>query len=362
MPEPSVSDVLEMMGAEKCPRVLQATTNYRLNYLTVGIPSILGAEEAREGPVVLPPDSQEISLTYKVEAASDFFLDRVTLILWLVGGDAPNRTLTRVPSDQALDPTAISADVRLRFFDAAGRRDAQRAPVHWSQMAGDGWRPHMLPGPMFMRAGGTYSVRLSNFNTQETFAISFELHGRKTAAQNSDMGMTRNLIALRDDLARREAASGGLYHGPLTPWGTSNLVNAGRTRIISVINPPEALAAASFDAPFDVTRDAFGPRRLKFLARYITGRQIVDGDDFWSEGHSEPVFIRVFDNEAQQWLTSGFVPMAAMCGWGGQPYLLPEDWTWGHNAGVTTHFRSFSDSPIEANVEYGGYYRAVGGC
>lgn len=362
MPEPTVSDVLEMMGAEACPRVLQATTNWRLNYLTVGLPAILVPEEGREKPVELPPDSQEISLTYKVEAASDFFLDRVSLILWRVQGTSPNRTLTRIPSDSLGDPSAYPADVRLRFFDAAGRRDAQRAPMHWSLFAGDAYRPHMLPGPMFMRSGGVYSIRLYNFNTTDTFAISLELHGRKVATQNSRGGRARKLVALRNQLIQNEAASGGLYHGPLTPWDTSNLVNAGRIRVLSIDEPPLALTAGSYDLPFDAKAEILGPRRLKYMARNIMGQQVVDGGDLWDLGNSQPIAIRVYDNEAQYWLSDGFVMMASMCGWGGQAYQLPEDWAWGHNASVTVEFKSFAAEDVDVNVLFEGYYRAVGGC
>lgn len=362
--------------------VTRATTSHRLNYMTVGVPSMRVPEEA-VGPgtdgVVFLPARQEREFTFRIDPGDDFIVERITCQLFTLVGQPGARTLLQVPVGDGVDggvgvAGSIPADVRFDLYAADARRDMNDQQSDWTHFAGSARYPNPVQPPMQMLSSRVYMLRARNFEFATDFAVSFVLHGKLVRAKHPERGWTLDDTHLVNRLYGAAYAAGEIIEGPLTHDYQRNLSTCGAYKVLHVpgITPgspiedpdgPFVLPAGSIDTPIVVTGKVLATERYAFQATSLMGRQVVQGSPMFAIPDSTLcVMVRMFDNQAQFWLSNGFVPMTAMLGDGGRPYLLWPTWSLGRGANITVELLNYSAEILEVDLDVEGYFRDARVC
>lgn len=360
-----------------CPPIIHATTSMRVNYGSpIGLPVGLGPEEAERsndtdgesgnGVVFLPAGGQQVPLTFKVPPNYDIYASRLTLQLWEVVGQAPNRTLQFVPPDD-LEANSVSCDVRLEFEDAGLQVGWQNRDIHWSNLSGDGRRRYPFPVPHCLRGGRPYKVFVRNNETQRNFAISLVFWGRKTRTQQPTGGWTSNDKQVYGYLMQQLRDQGGIKRGWLSPDTEDVFENVGLYTAQSLDTDdgqPALIAAGTFDAPATSTERIYSGASSIYMVAQLMGRQYLDevGTEKLIVGNVRPVFVHPFDDRQQYWLTNVPVPHMALCGDGRQPHLLEVEWSWGYGALVNWNLLHMGPDALRINIDTEGWLRRFSDC
>lgn len=366
-----------MLSVEQlCHKVVRATSSHRLNFLTIGVPGALIPQEALDAGVVVLAPGQRRDLTFRIPAGEDVFVTSMGVYLYLVEGAAPNQTLTPVPSgaNGLIDPvlTPIQADVRISIFDAAARREANDQEMDWSLFAGRA-RYQTYVQPTFpMMSSRPYIVRVRSYELSDTFAVAIVLNVRRRRAQNPAYGWSLDDTKLVNRLMGEAQIRGELNYGEaLSQDDQKNVSCVGRYKTIHVNgvqgddDAPITLAAGTFNNPNPIPFGVSGMDRYAFVAQQLMCRQSIAGEGatgFAIPDAPLPVFVHPFDREAQFWYSNGPVPLNAIFGDGGRPFILDPAWAWGRNADIIFNLANYHDEDLLLYLDIEGYWRDTRVC
>lgn len=362
-----------------CKRVVRATSSHRLNYMTIGIPALWVPQEAVETGIFLLPPNDERDVTFKITTGDDFYVDRITCQLYVVAGQVGARTLTPVPTGRngIGAPGAVPCDVRVRLHAADARRDAGDQQQDWTSLAGTARFTSPVQPAFVMNSSRVYTLQVRNYEQLTTFAMAFVLHGRRRRAQDPKRGWSTSDEQMLQRLFGDAHAAGELNYGqPLTQDYQTNLSTVGAYKTLQFpgqnpavagafdVNFPIVLPAGTFDAPVRLVTNLLADRRYAFMARQLMVRQIEDQSTtgLAIEGATEPEFVRLYDQNAQYWITNGPVPVGALFGDGGRPYRLMPTWAWGRNANIMLEIANYSVLDLQTALAVEGWFRDTRVC
>jgi len=302
------------------------TDLHNLCLSSVGLPRILVSEEAKRSPFVVPlaVNGAMTSVTFRNNAQTDFWIDSVTAVLWNL--NLQNNNLDFVEPERS-----IFAPVYMEFYDGSAMRAWQTYPIHWCAINGLGRTPHYLNIPAFIGAGCLYTVRVFNYHPTCGYYLSLQLNGRSRRPTRGVRG--ENVAPPPEYLSSMiEVARASDRTTPyLTGDNYENLRGPGVSKAYGIPEQPITSLAGTFAVP---SAEALYRIRIEqsydFFLRYIKGSQNpcvneegpadIDPDKRWA------IFAEIRETKNNWHLSHGYVPMAALCGWAGQPHILPVDW------------------------------------
>ena len=363
----------------RCPDLVTMTqpvsANHLLNFLTVGVPTVLAPEELNPidfgqslSPVIQPNVNYQ-KLTYKTDPTWDMYVDAITCAVYNV--NPSTFVLTPVVPDSlaGIDP----ADIRLEFYDGAAERIWQNEPIHWQEVAGTGGLLYSFYTPLFLAAGNTYSLHVYNREAESYYMLCLYLHGRRVRARKTRDGMMlpgpqvieeklrnhqrktgkdkrlRYLIGDNDcnkrDLGVPHYKS--LHDGPLVVPASEDVASP-------LANPGRLVAEFNVDAETNFyVREIFGwQRRDAGLGFPNTVNTLIN----------EPIFVRAYDERSEYFLSNKFVLMQSICGNGQFPYVLRQDWVWPQGSSITVEFLNPTADDIQIHWTFSGWVRTAGEC
>jgi hypothetical protein len=322
------------------------------NYETVGLPAILGAEQARVRPVQLAANSGPIPLTFRVDPTNDFYLDGISCALWSVSGGALT-WVNPVPGDPA---TGVASPVSLELFDTAGLRISEQTQIHWSNVAGFNGNIHWLGLPRTISAGNTFTVNVYNADASTVFAISLQLHGRKVRIKKSRDGQP---IVNRTSMGRGRHAD---IDDPryLTGDIEQNRWCIGEPHALGILDQPLAMTAGTYAAPAIMASQTLRiDARYDFYVRYLMSQQTREGTSLDVANQAQPIFVRIFDEYNQYWLNNIMMPVNCMFGDGKFKTQLPIDWLWPRGAAISVEFINMTSTVYQMSVCFEGWIKVA---
>ncbi len=327
------------------------TASPGLNFVTVGTPAILVPDELKRSrkPLDLPPGSHK-TLQIGPPVSSDFFLDYICLTLWQAG-----ENLTYV------DPLASDYNVQVNIFDNGAGRYLFDTPIPWQLLSGYASYPFKTDIPFKMNAGCIYNIEVSYSGGDTDLAMSIDFHGRRKRVFNNRLGDPANPIPTDIQTLLNEVCAAKAYrHGALVSDQSVNIRTTGVPHTYSLKNESVTVPSGTYagdPSASMVTSTLYSDGRYYFFANKMTGTQmyVVSGQADYATmpiDMTQPIFLRLYNEDADEYLTPGFVPMRHVLGWGGRPYILPQDWVWLWGAKITVEFYSMSslDARVFLNV------------
>lgn len=351
-----LNEALERM----CRRVVRPTSSMRLNYLTVGVPAIVGPEEAEDqGFALLAPNGRETVLTFRVPPPDDLYVLNITLIMWRIVND--RLVYIPTPSDGgAAAAGAVPAEVRFTFFDGANRRDMNDQEQEWSFFAGKARYPMWVQPPHALPSSRIFCAKFRNYETEE-LAVSLNLHCVRRRTQQPDRGWTQSDQRVFNELFHAAEQRGELSEAYMSPDYMQNIADLGAYKTMPVPRGPVTITPQNVGTmPTPVNRVILADRRYAFFAKQLMGRQQVvtpAADEFLTPDNIRAVMVRMYDQNEQYWITNQWVPMAALFGDGGRPYKLSPTWAWGRNANISIDLCSFDSQSVSCSLMAEGWWR-----
>lgn len=327
----------------ECPAI--ATHDVDLNAATIGLPAILTARQADQGPVRIPA-GRDVDLTFRNPADADAYVVAHTMMMWRFD----NGSL--VPLDPT--PAALGAapiDVRLRFVESSGR-DLHDAETHWANLATLPGRPHRWPVPQWIAARAVLTVRVRNYDDLSDVAVSFHPIVRRQTSGALGRELRGQVNVAELDAEHLRCTS------PLTTWPARNVQGPGVPVLAFSADGPALVEAGTFAAPGPVVS-----RRIATHGDYwlhidrLLAAIHVDGQTLTDRDMRVPVFARLRDSRNNLHLTDGWVPLGCLCGTAEYPALLPAEWVTPKAGTLIYELRSMHGTDATVGVGVGGFYR-----
>lgn len=317
---------------------------FDLNAAHVGQPFFLAPYGGEELPTVIGAGtsaSNETKLTFR---APDYHFYGYDIRLSLYAYDGSEITYID-PNSQA---GSVASPVYLRFYSTADRYSVSNREVHWSTVAGDARKPHLLAAPVYIGPGQTLDVMVRNGSLSQQFVIAMEFCGvRLSAGPESD----RIRRALPKELF---VAAERQYAKPVTRDPDLNIRAGGIPRFLPLASAPVSYTSGTYASPTGA-----GDQTILTDSRYssfvcsFTGSTVVGASTTRQADPTANIFVRLFSRRYNQRLMEGWIPYGHVFGdqehpgWLSTPMVLPE------NDAIIVQAKNLEGSDVSCN--YGAW-------